>query len=158
MAWPGAPVSIYVSLVDGHATRSCVGRAGASFSTLTGAVQVLAVEALASDRRRPPVRVEELGRLRVVISFGGEGEAIADPMLADPAREGLSIATPHGTVAFLPGEARTVSWALREARRIGVLEGPAASATYRRFPVVALAEPEPRTPNASTPRSLRGTR
>jgi len=144
VVWPGAPVAVYVSLVDGRTTRSCVGRAGTSFATLSGAIQALALEALASDRRRAPVRYEELERLRVVISFGGEGEAITDPMLVDPAREGFSIATPRGMVVFLPGEVRTVSWALREARRIGVLEGAAAIATYRRFPVVVLAEPEAR--------------
>ena len=144
IAWPGAPVAVYVSLVEGRTTRSCVGRAGASFATLSGALQGLAIEALTADRRHAPVRREELERLRVVITFGGEGEVVADPMLVDPAREGLSVSTSRGTVAFLPGEARTVAWALREARRIGVLEGPVAGAICRRFPVVVLAEPETR--------------
>ena len=140
--WPGAAVAVYVSLVNGHATRACVGREGACFASLSEAVEVLAVEALASDRRRPPVRREELAGLRLVITFAGEGEPITDPMLADPGREGLSISTPGGFVGFLPGEARTVAWALREARRIGVLAGPVSAASYRRFPVVVLSEPE----------------
>ena len=143
-AWPAVPVAVYVSLVSGHATRACVGREGTSFATLSDAVQALAVEALAADRRRPPVRCEELSGLRLVITFAGEGEPIADPMLADPARQGLSISTPRGFVAFLPGEARTVAWALREARRIGVLTGSVSAASYRRFPVVLLSEPEAR--------------
>jgi AMMECR1 domain-containing protein len=141
--WPGAPAALYVSLVDGRRTRACVGRPTAAASTLSEAVAALAVEALQADPRHPPVRREELPRLRIVISFAGDGEAIPDPMLADPGREGFSISTPRGSVAFLPGEARTVAWALREARRAGLLEGGgAAAAGYRRFPVVAVSEPE----------------
>lgn len=143
-AWPGAPVAVYVSLVRGRATRACVGREGTSFATLSEAVEVLGVEALAADRRQPAVRREELTGLRLVITFAGQGEPIADPMLAEPGREGFSILAPGGFVAFLPGEARTVAWALREARRIGVLTGPASGASYRRFPVVVLSEPEAR--------------
>jgi hypothetical protein len=47
-------------------------------------------------------------------------------------------------VAFLPGEARTVSWALREARRIGVLAGPVSEARCSRFEVVTLQGPATR--------------
>jgi AMMECR1 domain-containing protein len=145
IAWPGVPVTLYVSLADGRATRACVGRAGGAFATLSEALDALAVEALGADRRRPPVGREELARLRVVLTFAGEGEAITDPMLADPGREGFSIATARGVVAFLPGEARTIAWALRETRRIGVLAGPTSGGSYRRFPVVVLSEPEART-------------
>ena len=59
----------------------------------------------------------------------------------DPGREGLLIETDRGRVAFLPGEARTVSWAIREARRIGVLAGAEANARLYRFDVVTLSEP-----------------
>jgi hypothetical protein len=61
-------------------------------------------------------------------------------MQVSPAREGLLFATPAGSVAFLPGEARTVSWALREARRIGLLASP-SDASYQSFSVVTLREP-----------------
>jgi hypothetical protein len=104
-------------------------------------VEALAVLALHADRRRPPVRREELSQLRIVLAFAGEGEAVLDPMEVDPGREGLLVTTPRGNVAFLPGEARTVSWALREARRIGVLAGSPREASFRRFPVVTLEEP-----------------
>jgi hypothetical protein len=56
-------------------------------------------------------------------------------------REGLKIETERGAVAFLPGEARTVAWAVREARRIGVLAGPLAEARCSRFDVVTLQGP-----------------
>jgi hypothetical protein len=61
-------------------------------------------------------------------------------MTVQPALEGLLVSGPHGSVAFLPGEARTVSWALREARRIGVI-ADSHEATFQRFDVVTVEEP-----------------
>jgi AMMECR1 domain-containing protein len=144
IAWPGRPAALYVSLARGRATRACVGRPENGAPDLSAAVRALALEALDADPRHPPVREEEMAGLRIVIAFAGEGEAIADPMLADPGREGLLVSSPRGSVAFLPGEARTVRWALREAGRVGVLQSGAADASYRRFPVITIAEPEPR--------------
>ena len=138
--WPGAPVGVFVSLTRGGATRACVGSATPLGGTLAETVGSLAVQALHTDRRHPPVRRDELPESRIVIAFAGPREAVQDPMAVQPAREGLLVVTPRGTAAFLPGEARTVSWALRQARRIGVL-GPGEDATYLRFQVVTLAEP-----------------
>ena len=139
--WPGAPRGVYVSLSDGPSTRACVGSATPSRGELVETVRALAVQSLQADRRHAPVRSEELTRLRVVISFAGTPEAVTDPMQIDPGREGLLISSGTRSVAFLPGEARTVRWALLEARRIGILQGPTESAAYARFSVVVLAEP-----------------
>lgn len=139
--WPGTPAGVYVSLVKGRATRACVGSPVPVRGTLAATVRSLSVEALRADPRRPPVRREELEGLRIVLSFTDPGEAVANPMLVDPGREGLLVGSPRGAVAFLPGEARTVRWALAEARRIGVLGG--GDATFRRLHVVTLSEPEP---------------
>jgi len=133
-------VGVFVSLTRGGATRACVGSATPLGGTLAETVGSLAVQALHADRRHPPVRRDELPESRIVIAFAGPGEAVQDPLAVQPAREGLLVVTPRGTAAFLPGEARTVSWALRQARRIGVL-GPGEDATYLRFQVVTLAEP-----------------
>jgi AMMECR1 domain-containing protein len=137
--WPGAPTGLYVSLVRGASTRACVGSAAPLAGTLAENLRRLAPQVVASDPRRPPVRREELGGLTIVVAFAGRGDPVADPMLVRPAREGLLIMAPKGSVAFLPGEARTVSWALREARRAGVLER-ASDASFQRFPVVVLKE------------------
>jgi hypothetical protein len=137
--WPGPPASVYLSLVGDDGTRACVGGPPAE-GGLAGTVRSLARRVLHSDPRRPPVRQEELERLRIVISFAGAGAPISDPMEWDPGKEGLLVRAGARSVAFLPGEARTVSWALREARRIGVLAGPPSSASYQRCPVVVLME------------------
>lgn len=144
--WPTAPIGIYLTLADGSATRACVGRAFSDHGPLPEAVRDLAIQVLQADTRQPPVRRDELDRLRIVITFAGPGELVADPMEVDPGREGLLISSEGKSIAFLPGEARTVAWALREARRVGVLEGSTEHATYVRFPVVALAEPRTAAP------------
>lgn len=141
--WPDAPVGVYLSLVDGTGTRACVGSATPYRAGLSRTVSALAIEALQADRRRPPIRREELPSLRIVIAFAGTGERVADPMVVDPGREGLRITSGSRSIAFLPGEARTVSWALREAKRVGVLQGDDPAAEFQRFPVVILSEPIP---------------
>ena len=150
IAWPAAPAAVYVSLANGRLTRACVGSA-APGGTLRATVRELAVQVLHSDRRRLPVRREELEGLRVVVSLAGPGTPVADPMSVPLAREGLLVQSPLGSVAFLPGEARTVAYALREARRIGVL-ADAHDASFERFKVIAISEPPPPRA-AATPRA-----
>jgi AMMECR1 domain-containing protein len=139
-AWPGAPTGLYLSLVRGATTRACVGSAAPLRGSLAATVRALATEALAADRRRPPVRAEELDSLRIVIAFAGAPGPIADPMTVNPVRDGLLVSSARGSIAFIPGEARTVAWALREARRAGVLEGPTSNASYARFEAVVVRE------------------
>ena len=76
------------------------------------------------------------------VSFAGRPEPVADPMEVAPAHEGLLITSGRGSIAFLPGEARTISWALREARRVGLLDR-SGDASYQRFQVVALKDEPP---------------
>jgi AMMECR1 domain-containing protein len=145
--WPAAPRGIYISLTDEHGTRACVGNAEPYRGSLVQTVRALAVQSLQADRRHPPVRREELPGLRIVISFTGPPEPLIDPMQVNPGRDGLLVSSSGGSVAFLPGEARTVAWALHEARRIGVIQGSAENARYYRFPVIVLAEvPPPSSP------------
>jgi AMMECR1 domain-containing protein len=148
--WPGAPAALYLSLVRGSVTRACVGSPAPPRGTLAESVRSLAEAALTSDLRRPPVRRDELVSLRVVLAFAGAGEPVADPMSVDPGREGLLVSGARGHVAFLPGEARTVAWALREARRAGLFD-PAQPAEFTRFPVVTITEPGSQTPRAEAP-------
>lgn len=139
--WPGSPRPLYVTLAHGRATRACVGADAPAGGSLAASLRLLGGQLATHDRRRPPVRAEELDTLRLVVAFAGDPVPVADPMSVDPMREGLKIETDRGAVAFLPGEARTVAWAIREARRIGVLAGPLAEARCSRFEVVTLQGP-----------------
>ena len=137
--WPGIPRPVYVTLVRAGSTRACLGT-DSPLGTLPHTVRALAARLRTDDRRRAPVDEDELGHLRLVIAFAGEPEPIAEPYGIDPMREGLRIESDRGAIAFLPGEARTVAWALREARRAGVLAG-AAEARFARFAVITLSGP-----------------
>lgn len=138
--WPAPPAALYFTLISESGTRACVGHDPPRGADIAEAVRVLAPFALTGDRRRPPVRAHELPSLRIVLAFAAAPVPVRDPTEVDPAREALLIETPQGHVAFLPGEARTISWALHEARRIGVL-APGAAPRYSRFQVVTLSEP-----------------
>lgn len=137
--WPGAPRPVFVTLARGAATRACIG-SDESQGSLTETLRRVAAEAMVSDRRRPPIEPNELDALRVLVAFVGDEHPVAEPWGVDPMREGLRVSSDRGSVAFLPGEARTVSWALSEARRIGVL-GAASEARYARFSVVVVSGP-----------------
>lgn len=138
--WPGSPRPVYVTLVRSGRTRACLG-SDSPLGSLSYTVHALAARLRTDDRRHTPVGEDELEQLRLVIAFAGESEPIVDPYRTDPMREGLRIETERGAIAFLPGEARTVSWALREARRVGVLAGADSEARYSRFAVVTLSGP-----------------
>lgn len=137
------PPALYVTLVGDHGIRACVGEDPPRGGDLADAAVALASQVRTGDRRRPPVRADELANLRLVIALAGPAEPVANPHEVDPGREGLLIEGARGRVAFLPGEARTVSWALREARRIGVIDGPVSAARYSRFEAIILHEPAP---------------
>ena len=139
--WPGTPRPLYVTLAHGSVTRACVGSDTPMGATLAEALHALGSQLASQDRRHPPLRAEELDSLRLVVAFAGDAQAIADPSQVDPMHEGLKIETDRGAVAFLPGEARTVAWALREARRIGVLGARESDAHFSRFPVVVIQGP-----------------
>jgi len=143
-AWPGSVRPLYVTLVRGRATRACVGSDVPPGGTLRAALRTLGAQVVASDTRHPPLEPRELDSLEVVIAFASDPQPVADPLALDPVREGLKIETERGAMAFLPGEARTVSWALREARRIGVLAGPEREARFYRFSVVTIRGPAER--------------
>jgi len=148
--WPGASTALYLSLVRGGVTRACVGHPAPPRGSLAECVRTLAEAVLASDPRHPPLRRNELATLRIVLAFAGAGESVADPMSVDPGREGLLVGGARGHIAFLPGEARTVAWALREARRVGVLDATEPG-EFTRFPVVTITEPESPTPRGEAP-------
>jgi hypothetical protein len=156
-AWPGSPRPVYVTLTRGRATRACVGSDAPLGGSLAATLSALGERVVASDQRRPPVDAGELDTLRLVIAFAGDAQAVADPLSVDPVRDGLRIETDRGTIAFLPGEARTASWALREARRAGVLAGPISEARCSRFAAVVIRGPA-RVPIRDTAATPAGSR
>jgi len=88
--------------------------------------------ALKNDARSRTVSRETALSAGVQITFPiGQPERVNDYRSIDPLREGMFVESGDNGVAFVPGEARTASWAFREAlRRLGVKD-PAAVRVYR---------------------------
>jgi hypothetical protein len=88
--------------------------------------------ALKNDRRSRTVRRETALAAGVQITFPvGQPERVNDYRAIDPLREGMFVESSDNGVAFVPGEARTASWAFREAlRRLGVKD-PSSVQVYR---------------------------
>ncbi len=140
--WPGQPCGVYVSLARGRATRACVGTLTPLGGSFAATLRALAWQVVGSDPRHPPVRAEELDSLAVLVAFADTPEPVADPMQVVPSREGLLVRSPRGGIAFLPGEARSIAWALGEARRAGVLDA-SGDASYQKFAVVVIRQAPP---------------
>jgi hypothetical protein len=88
--------------------------------------------ALKNDARSHSANAETASKAGVQITFPlGQPERVGSYQEIDPAREGMFVEGTSGGVAFVPGEARTASWAFREAlRRLGEQDSSAV-AVYR---------------------------
>ncbi|MEI6207047.1 MAG: AMMECR1 domain-containing protein [Desulfuromonadales bacterium] len=88
--------------------------------------------ALKNDTRARTVNLQTAAEAGVQITFPlGQPQRVDGYQSIDPVREGMFVESPHGGVAFVPGEALTASWAFREAlRRLGE-RNPAAVTVYR---------------------------
>ena len=77
-------------------------------------------QALQMDPRAGRIDRATAMEAHVLITFPGEPRPVASPEMIDPAREGLFVENDRSGVAIVPGEAKTASWAYREAlRRLG---------------------------------------
>ena len=87
--------------------------------------------ALVNDSRARHATAEMAKNAGVQITFPHFPERVQDYREIDPLREGMFVENDGDGVAFVPGEARTSSWAFRQALlRLGGIN-PAAVAVYR---------------------------
>ena len=122
----------FVTFFTGKRVFACFGGFAPRRTTLAEEISENVRLALKNDARARTANRETAEKAGVQITFPlGQPERVASYRSIDPAREGMFVEGASGGVAFVPGEARTASWAFREAlRRLG--EGdPAAVAVYR---------------------------
>lgn len=110
---------VFVSAMLGDAPRCCMGSLYPTQPTLAGEIIVAAGAAAARDLRFPPLKPQELPRLRVIVSILAPPEAVADPQALDPVTEGLAVRSGRRTGVVLPGETphrdRMIRWAKTRA-------------------------------------------
>lgn len=122
----------FVTFFNGRRVFACFGGFTPRRATLAEEIDENVRLALKNDGRARMATPGTAARSGVQVTFPlGQPERVVDYRGIDPAREGMFVEGAGGGVAFVPGEARTASWAFREAlRRLGE-SNPAAVAVYR---------------------------
>lgn len=132
---------VFVSASLNGAPRCCMGALYPTRQTLAEEIIAAAVAAAGLDYRFPPLRPEELDRVRLIVSVVGPPQAIGDVSEIDPATEGLVARRGDKIGVVLPGETRHLERAVRWARvRAGV--PPEAEPDYYRLQAVRMMEPK----------------
>lgn len=110
----------FVTFFSGKRVIACSGGFRPRTADLGREVEANVRQALQMDSRAGCIDRATAVKARVLITFPGEPRSLDSPEMLDPAREGLFVENDRSGVAIVPGEAKTASWAYREAlRRLG---------------------------------------
>jgi AMMECR1 domain-containing protein len=110
----------FVTFFSGRQVIACAGGFVPRTPDLGREIMANVRQALLMDPRAGRIDRRTALAARVLITFPGEPRPVASPDAVDPAREGLFVENDRCGVAIVPGEAKTSSWAFREAlRRLG---------------------------------------
>lgn len=143
LARPG-PCFVTISLSGRR--KGCSGVFAPQARTLAEEIVQTSVRAWAADQRSRRLRKDQLGRAQFSVTIPGSPRTVPDPSGYPPGVFGLLVEGGGRTGVLLAGEARTVSWQVREAKRQAGLS-PSASVTFRVFRAVTWTEnPPPDTP------------
>lgn len=120
----------FVTFFSGKKVMACSGGFRPRTADLGSEIEANVRQALHLDPRAGGIDRKIAMGARVLITFPGEPRPVASPDAIDPARQGLFVENDRFGVAIVPGEAKTASWAYREAlRRLGEHD-PAAVRLY----------------------------
>jgi hypothetical protein len=122
----------FVTFFNGRRVFACFGGFSPRRANLAEEISENIRLALKNDARSRSTNAETASKAGVQITFPlGQPERVESYRSIDPTREGMFVEGTSGGIAFVPGEARTSSWAFREAlRRLGE-QDPSAVAVYR---------------------------
>lgn len=129
----------FVTFFSGKRVFACFGGFSPRRATLAEEISDNIRLALKNDGRSRSATVETATKAGIQLTFPlGPPERVESYRNIDPAREGMFVEGANGGVAFVPGEARTASWAFREAlRRLG--EHDPATVVVSRFAAEAIS-------------------
>lgn len=133
--------AVFVTIAKNGKRRGCKG----AFEPVTGSLRDeiirTAIEAATADIRYRPIRSNELDDVTFTVSIVGPLKRVQDSAPYPPERYGLLLRSGGKSGVLLPGEAKTSTWRLAEARRqAGV--GPGEPCELFVFETVALREPD----------------
>lgn len=110
----------FVTFFSGRRVVACCGGFVPRTPNLAREIEENVRQALLLDSRAQGIDRRTAGSVDVLITFPGELRPVACWTVVNISREGLFVENDRGGVAIVPGEAKTASWAFREAmRRLG---------------------------------------
>ncbi|RQW84509.1 MAG: AMMECR1 domain-containing protein [Geobacter sp.] len=110
----------FVTFFTGKRVIACSGGFRPRTADIGKEVDANVQQALHMDQRAGRIDRATAMLAHVLITFPGEPRPVASAEMIDPVREGLFVENDRSGVAIVPGEAKTASWAYREAlRRLG---------------------------------------
>lgn len=110
----------FVTFFSGKRVIACSGGFRPRTADLGREIEANVSQALHMDPRAGAIERRVAEAARVLITFPGELRVVDRHEQIDPVREGLFVENDRSGVAIVPGEAKTASWAYREAlRRLG---------------------------------------
>jgi AMMECR1 domain-containing protein len=110
----------FVTFFSGRRVVACCGGFVPRTPNLAREIEENVRQALLLDSRAQGIDRRTAGSVDVLITFPGELRPVACWTVVNTSREGLFVENDRGGVAIVPGEAKTASWAFREAmRRLG---------------------------------------
>ncbi len=114
----------FVTFFSGNRVIACAGGFHPRTSCLGREIEENIRQALHMDVRAKRIDRRTALAARVLITFPGEPRPVLSHDEVDPSRLGLFLENDRFGVAIVPGEAKTASWAFREAlRRLGEKDG-----------------------------------
>jgi len=134
--------AVFVTISKDGQRRGCRGSFEPAEDTLKAEIIRVAIEAATADIRYRPIRLGELDELAFSVSIVGEPEIVSDLDGFCPTRCGLLLRSGEKSGVLLPGEAKTNTWQLAEAKRQAGVQ-PGEPYELYVFETVALHETRP---------------
>ncbi|HOK56926.1 MAG TPA: AMMECR1 domain-containing protein [bacterium] len=105
--------SIFITLTKNGKTRGCAGSFIPIYNSLGESVINFTIIAATQDIRYNPVKIEEIDEIIITITFPERTVCIENPYMIKPLKEGLIIRKDGKEGVVLPGEAKTVEYAIK---------------------------------------------
>lgn len=107
------PKGLFVILKKGEKVRGCAGSFKPIYNTLGEGIVNFTIIASTQDIRYPPIKIDEIDEIKIMIIFPQEIIPIDSPYHFFPLKEGLIIKKSGKEGVVIPGEAKTVEYAIK---------------------------------------------
>ncbi|MBF0493405.1 MAG: AMMECR1 domain-containing protein [Deltaproteobacteria bacterium] len=115
-SWFSKPLPLFVTVKKKDRIRACMGSVLPQTAHLADELKQKIRLAFLQDIRNPPIKKEELEGSRVYVTAVGALVPVSHPENLNPFREGIYLKWGGKEALYLPGEAKTLAYALKQIR------------------------------------------